>query len=92
MGAAVPAERFLTTPSGKINFRNALARRRFMRRQFRGAGYGKHICAAALRTDLRNAVSRKETTPEQTRWIGEQFPLRERKSKNKAAEPVKAAA
>ena len=45
-----------------------------------------------VRTDLRNAVSRKETTPEQTRWIGEQFPLRERKSKNKAAEPVKAAA
>ena len=44
-----------------------------------------------VRTDLRNAVSRKETTPEQTRWIGEQFPLRERKSKNKAAEPVKAA-
>ena len=45
-----------------------------------------------VRTDLRNAVSRKETTPEQTKWIGEQFPLRERKSKNKAAEPVKAAA
>ena len=45
-----------------------------------------------VRTDLRNTVSRKETTPEQTRWIGEQFPLRERKSKNKAAEPVKAAA
>ena len=45
-----------------------------------------------VRTDLRNAVARKEASPEQTKWIGEQFPLRERKSKNKAAEPVKAAA
>ena len=45
-----------------------------------------------VRTDLRNAVARKEASPEQTKWIEEQFPLRERKSKNKAAEPVKAAA
>lgn len=61
--AEVPSRRYLTTPSGKINFRNALARRRFMRRQFRGAGYGKHICAAALRTDLRNEAEDRESSP-----------------------------
>ena len=63
MTNAIPAKRFLTTPSGKINFRNALARRRFMRRQFRGAGYGKHICAAALRTDLRNEAEDRASSP-----------------------------
>lgn len=36
-----------------------------------------------VRSDLRNAVDRKETTPEQTKWIGETFPLRERATKNK---------
>ena len=44
-----------------------------------------------VRTDLRNAVSRKETTPEQTQWIGEVFPLRERKTKNKPVSVAKAA-
>ena len=54
--AEIPAERFLTTPSGKLNFRNALGRRRHYARKFRGAGYGSAICAAALRTDIRNEV------------------------------------
>lgn len=39
-----------------------------------------------VRSDLRNAVDRKETTPDQTKWIGETFPVRERTSKNKQAE------
>ena len=32
-----------------------------------------------VRTDLRNAVKRKEANAEQAKWIGEQFPLQERK-------------
>lgn len=32
-----------------------------------------------VRSDLRHAVTRKETTAEQTKWIEETFPLRERK-------------
>lgn len=31
-----------------------------------------------VRSDLRNAVNRGETDESQTKWIGEQFPLRER--------------
>jgi hypothetical protein len=29
-----------------------------------------------VRADLRHAVTRKETDPEQTKWIGEQFPAK----------------
>ena len=62
---------------------------------------------AIIRTDLRNAVTLGATTPEQTKWIEEQFPLRERETDpaakvqklreqlaqaEKAARPVKAAA
>ena len=39
-----------------------------------------------VRSDLRNAVDRKETSPEQTKWIGETFPVRERQTKNKGAD------
>jgi hypothetical protein len=45
-----------------------------------------------IRSDLRNAVARKETTPEQTKWIGEQFPIRERKRKKKDEQRAPAAA
>lgn len=38
-----------------------------------------------IRTDLRNAVARKEGTPEQQKWIQEMFPVRERTRKSKAA-------
>lgn len=38
-----------------------------------------------IRTDLRNAVTRGEGTPEERKWIGEQFPVRERTRKSKAA-------
>jgi hypothetical protein len=38
-----------------------------------------------IRTDLRNAVTRGEGTPEERKWIQEQFPVRERKRKVKAA-------
>lgn len=34
-----------------------------------------------VRADLRNAVKLKETTPEQTAWIEENFPVRQRKAK-----------
>lgn len=37
-----------------------------------------------IRSDLRNAVERKETTPEQAKWIMETFPIRERTRKSKA--------
>ena len=33
-----------------------------------------------VRSDLRNAVERKETNADQTKWIGETFPVRERVS------------
>lgn len=45
-----------------------------------------------IRSDLRNAVSRRETTPEQTKWIGEQFPMRERKRKKKGEQTAPPAA
>ncbi len=38
-----------------------------------------------IRTDLRNAVIRGEGTPDERRWIAEQFPVRTRTSKTKAA-------
>jgi hypothetical protein len=31
-----------------------------------------------VRSDLRNALERKEVTPEQAKWIGETFPIRTR--------------
>lgn len=34
-----------------------------------------------VRSDLRNAVDRKETDAEQTKWIGEQFPVAQRERK-----------
>lgn len=39
-----------------------------------------------VRSDLRNAVDRKETNAEQSKWIGETFPVRERVTKNKPAD------
>jgi hypothetical protein len=51
--AEFPSRRYLTTPSGKLNFGNALARRRQLAKQFKGRGYGKFICAGALRTEFR---------------------------------------
>lgn len=42
-----------------------------------------------VRSDLRNAVDRKETNKEQTDWIEGTFPIRERKRKPKnGAAPV----
>lgn len=35
---------------------------------------------AIVRTDLRNAVTTKATSAEQTKWIEEQFPIRERET------------
>ena len=62
---------------------------------------------AIVRTDLRHAVTMGATSPEQTKWIEEQFPLRERttdpkervakaeqalaEAKAKVAPPLKAA-
>jgi hypothetical protein len=39
-----------------------------------------------IRTDLRNAVKMKAATPEQAKWIGEHFPMRQRQSKNKGGD------
>lgn len=44
-----------------------------------------------VRTDLRNAVTMGAATPEQRKWIEEQFPVRERKRKAKV-EPIGKAA
>lgn len=38
-----------------------------------------------VRTDLRNAATRNEGTPEQRQWIETHFPIRERKKKSKPA-------
>jgi hypothetical protein len=43
---------------------------------------------AALRELLRSAVTARETTAEQAEWIGEAFPLRERKVKTDDGETV----
>jgi hypothetical protein len=45
-----------------------------------------------VRSDLRHAVTRKETSSEQTKWIEETFPIRERTRKPKAATTAAAAA
>lgn len=37
-----------------------------------------------VRSDLRHAVTMRAVTPEQEKWIGEQFPLRKRKTTKKA--------
>ena len=38
-----------------------------------------------IRTDLRNAVIRGEGTPEERKWIAEQFPVMQRTRKAKTA-------
>lgn len=38
-----------------------------------------------IRSDLRNAVDRQEVNEGQRKWIGEHFPMRERKRKSKDA-------
>lgn len=61
--ATAPRQRFLTTAAGRINFRNCLARRRRYAKQFRKVGYGTHICAAALRTDVREEREARADNP-----------------------------
>jgi hypothetical protein len=36
-----------------------------------------------IRTDLRNAVARGEGTPEEQKWVADNFPIRERTRKPK---------
>lgn len=45
-----------------------------------------------VRSDLRHAVTMGATSPEQAKWIGEQFPLRKRNTKAKGPNDAASAA